>query len=373
MKHLNLLFKPASSLCNMSCRYCFYSDISATRHTPSFGIMPPAATDKIIENIFKDINDGDEINFGFQGGEPTLAGLPWFRHFVENAASRKKKTVIHYAFQTNGLLLDESWCEFFHEKDFLVGLSIDAGKRFHDRNRLSPGGEGTFETCLRSKELLEKYHVEYNILCVLTSDLAKEPKKVWNFIQNEKIRYIQFIPCLEPPPGNPAPRKANGNVLRPMQFAEFYSRLLPLWIKELENGNYISVKLFDDVVNYFCKGNPTACGIDGQCSHQYVIEADGSVYPCDFFAFDRYKIGNLTESTPRELFDTEKVRNFLHEKPELPAICKSCRFFKACRGGCKRMRNVMYAGAGGAVCGFQSFLKKCLGPLRLTVRRVLAY
>jgi uncharacterized protein len=162
-----------------------------------------------------------------------------------------------------------------------------------------------------------------------------------------------------------------GNILRPALFAQFYSRLLPLWIEELEKGNYISVKMFDDVVNYFFRGIPTSCGLDGRCHNQYVIEADGSVYPCDFYAYDSYRIGNLTETTPREIFNTEKVQAFILEKPELPKICGSCDFFQKCRGGCKRMRNVMYAGAGGAVCGFRSFLEKCLGPLKHTVRTYL--
>jgi len=332
--------------------------------------MTQDTTDKIIDNIFKDIDDRDEITLAFQGGEPTLAGLPWFRHFTENVSLRKRGATVHYAFQTNGLLLDESWCEFLHENNFLVGLSIDAGKRFHDHNRFSSSGEGTYAACMRSKELLEKNHVEYNILCVLTNDLANEPDKVWSFIQNENIRYIQFIPCLEPPPDDPDPRRPDGTALRPAQFAAFYSRLLPLWIRELENGNYISVKLFDEVVNYFSSGIPSACGIDGQCHNQYVIEADGGVYPCDFYVYDRYRIGNLAESTPRQLFNTEKVRDFLNEKPELPKICGSCRFLRACRGGCKRMRNAMYAGTSGAICGFRTFLEKCLGPLEYTVKKV---
>ncbi|GHV94633.1 radical SAM/SPASM domain-containing protein [Spirochaetia bacterium] len=390
MKHLNLLIKPASSLCNMRCRYCFYSGISAVRETASYGIMSGEITDKIINNVFKDINDKDEITFAFQGGEPALAGLSWYRHFVENVASRKRDITVHYAFQTNGLLIDESWCDFFRAHNFLIGLSIDASPRFHDRNRISTAGEGTWQACLRSKHLLDKYQVEYNILCVLTNDLAKEPDKAWRFIQNERIRYIQFIPCLDPPEEQAnagrevsnhrgvanqrgaalGPGDDSGNILRPVQFAKFYSRLLYWWTREMEKGNYISIKFFDDVVHYFCRGIPTACGINGQCHNQYVVEADGSVYPCDFYAFDRYKTGNLTESTLREIFDAEQTQNFLNEKLELPKICEKCDFNTACRGGCKRMRNVMYIGANEVVCGYRSFLEKCLGPLENTVQRV---
>jgi len=341
--------------------------------------MKTDTADKVIDNTFRDLSGGDEITFAFQGGEPTIAGLPWFRYFTETASSRMKDIKINYAFQTNGLLLDNAWCDFFCKNNFLLGLSIDAGRRFHDRNRF-PAGHGaltdgtltggTFDDCMRSKKMLEENHVEYNILSVLTNDMAKEPDKVWNFIIREKIRYIQFIPCLEPPGAETDQKHSAGNALRPALFASFYSRLLPLWIREFESGNYISVKLFDEVVNYFLKGIPTACGIDGRCHNQYVIEADGSVYPCDFYCFDQYRIGNLKENTIKELFHTEKVQAFVNERRELPKICSSCKFVRACRGGCKRMRNVMYSGAGGIVCGLRVFLEKCLGPLELTVKKV---
>jgi uncharacterized protein len=329
--------------------------------------MPVEVMDKIIDNTFKCLEGGDEINFAFQGGEPSIAGLPWFRRFTEVAALRKKKIKVSYAFQTNGLLLDESWCDFFRENNFLLGLSIDAVSRFHDHNRISSSGGGTYEACMKAKKLLDQKQVEYNILCVLTNELAKEPEKAWRFILSENIRFIQFIPCMEPPGGQTS---ANINTLRPAMFAKFYARLLPLWIKELENGNYISVKLFDDVANYFFRGIPASCGIDGRCHNQYVIEADGSAYPCDFYCFDEYKIGSLAENTLRELFYTEKVKQFINDKPELPEICGPCKYLKVCQGGCKRMQNVMYVDRGKTVCGFRTFLDKCLEPLGAVVRKV---
>ena len=373
MRHLSFLIKPASSLCNMRCRYCFYSDISAARETPSYGIMSLETADKILGNIFDSIDDRDEITFAFQGGEPLLAGLPWFRHFTETAASRKKSGALNYAVQTNGLLLDDAFCEFFHEHNFLTGLSIDAGRRFHDSNRLTASGGGTFAACLRAKALLEKHHAEYNILSVLTPDLAKEADRAWRFIINENIRFIQFIPCLGPLPGERADQKqASGNTLSPALFAKFYIRLLPRWMEEFEKGNYISIKFFDDAVNYFLRGKPTACGIDGLCHNQFVIEADGSVYPCDFYAVDQYRAGSLAESPLRELFFTSELRTFLSNKPELSEICAPCRFLKTCRGGCKRMQSVMYAGPGDAVCGCKLFLEKCLGPLEEVVRKSIS-
>ena len=371
---MNILLKPASSLCNMRCRYCFYSGVSSVREKASYGIMPAETADAVIDNVFKDSGNHDRVTFAFQGGEPSLAGLEWYKRFTKKASSYSRNC--RYAFQTNGLLLDDAWCDFFLEHNVLAGISIDPGRRFHDRNRFSDAGggaftSGTFSACMNSKNLLEKKGAQYNVLCVLTSDLAKEPEKAWRFIINERIRYIQFIPCLDPPPeAQPDPKLYAGNTLRPALFAQFYTRLFPWWIRELEQGNYISIKLFDDIANYFFKGVTTSCGIDGKCRLQYVVESDGSVYPCDFYAFDHYKLGNLAESSPGDLLETPRAREFLISKPELPKICGSCRFLSACNGGCKRMRNIMYTGEGAAICGFRILLEKCLAPLERAVRNI---
>jgi uncharacterized protein len=327
--------------------------------------MKNDAMNQIIGNVYKDLEDRDEVTFAFQGGEPTLAGLDWFRQFTENAASRRKNVKVNYALQTNGLLIDDAWAKFLHGHNFLTGLSIDAGAKFHDSNRLDAAGEGTWEKCMRSKALLETGRAEYNILCVLTNELAAEPDKVWRFIIDENIRFIQFIPCL----GGLDESRKSPYALMPARFAAFYSQLYGWWLRELEKGNYISVKLFDDTANFFFRGVPTACGIDGRCQSQYVVEADGSVYPCDFYVLDNYNTGNLTRQTLRELFDSQPMQAFLREERKLPPLCRSCGYLKICGGGCKRMRDVVYYGAGGTVCGYKTFLDKCLKPLEYTVGR----
>jgi uncharacterized protein len=327
--------------------------------------MSADTMERIIGNVYKDLDDKDEITFAFQGGEPTLAGLDWFRQFTERAASQARDLKVHYALQTNGLLIDDAWASFLKAHDFLVGLSIDGGKRFHDKNRPNAAGEETFDLCVQRKNLLEEHGVEYNILCVLTNELAAEPDKVWRFIKEERIGFIQFIPCLE----GLDEQKASAFALRPARFASFYSRLYYWWMKELENGSYISVKLFDDTANFFFKGVPTACGIDGRCHPQYVVEADGSAYPCDFYVLDNYNTGNLRDHTLHELFDTETMRAFLTESRRLPGLCLSCPYLRKCKGGCKRMKTTMYYGAGGTVCGYKTFLDKCLKPLEYTVRK----
>jgi uncharacterized protein len=320
---------------------------------------------RIIDSVFKDLDDRDDLTIAFQGGEPALAGLGWFENFTTYVASLKRNVMIHYAFQTNGLLLDENWAQFLKEHDFLVGLSIDANAKVHNKNRPGPGGEGTFLACLRSKALLEKHGVDCNILCVLTNELGGMPGKVWNFILNEKVRYIQFIPCLEGLDG----KEESPFTLRPAKFANFYIRLYSLWVKELEKGSYISVKFFDDTANYFFRNLPNACGIDGGCQSQYVVESDGSVYPCDFFVLDGYNTGNLAEKTPKELFYSEKMQAFIREERDLPGICLSCPYRDRCGGGCKRMRNTMYYGSGASFCGYKKFLDTCLESLEYTVKK----
>ena len=370
MKRLSLLIKPASSLCNMRCRYCFYHDVGEHRNIPSYGIMTRETAEKIIENIHRDLDEGDEITIAFQGGEPTLAGLPWFEHFVE-VMSSVKKVRISWALQTNGLLIDEAWAQFLAKNNFLTGLSIDASKSIHDSIRINPKGEGTYDMCVKNKAIMESCKAEYNILCVLTNELAGMPEKVWNFITRENIQYIQFIPCLEEfDEKEPSPYP-----LKPARFASFYSGMYYWWMKELETtGKYYSIKLFDDTANYFFRGVPSSCGINGRCHAQYVVEADGSVYPCDFYVLDQYNAGKLTEHTLRELFDSPVMQAFIREERKLPELCNSCKFLKHCNGGCKRMNRVVYFGAPGSpaygsVCGYRMFLEKCLEPLGQTVRK----
>ncbi|AEF81684.1 radical SAM/SPASM domain-containing protein [Leadbettera azotonutricia] len=372
MKQLSLLIKPASSLCNLRCKYCFYADISSMRHVRSYGIMTEKTAAKLLENLFKDVEDKDALTIAFQGGEPALAGLEWFQDFMglADAYCENRNAAIQYAFQTNGILLDENWALFFKQHQVLVGLSIDGSLRFHDRNRVDTEGHGTWERLLRAKKLLEDYRVEYNMLCVLTNELADHADKVWRFILQEKIDFIQFIPCLENlgTAGSAIPANQRGNTLKPARFAKFYMQLFTLWRQELQTGHYVSIKFFDDTANWFLKAIPSFCGINGRCHTQYAVEADGSVYPCDFYALDSWNLGNLTESTLSQLFETERNRSFLLEERGTPSVCINCKYLQACHGGCKRMRNTMYYGENGVVCGYKMFLDKCLEALLETVQ-----
>jgi uncharacterized protein len=355
MKHISVLIKPASSLCNLRCKYCFYANVSSLREVRSYGKMKTAVAEQMIAQIFSDLADGDHLTLAFQGGEPTLAGLSYYRQLVALVAAQEKRVQVHYAIQTNGTIINERWCQFLKEHNFLVGLSIDGHPLYHDLNRLDDKGRGTFQRVLKTKALFDQYEIDYNVLCVLTNPLAKETKKVFQFIKDQNIRYVQFIPCLD----DLGATKRSSFALTPKRFASFYHQLFQFWLQELENGNYISIKLFDDLVNLVAYRQVTACGILGNCQVQYVIEADGSVYPCDFYVLDQYRLGYIQEQTLRELFEQDVSHMFVCEKPSLPEKCQSCPFLTMCQGGCKRMKDAMYVDQKG-FCGYQQLLKEFL-------------
>lgn len=354
MKAISVLIKPASSLCNLRCKYCFYANVSSLREVRSFGKMKSEVAELMIENIYKDLEDGDRLTLAFQGGEPTYAGLSFFRAIVDFVKAQSKDVEVHYAIQTNGTLINRLWCKFLKENDFLVGLSIDGNSRVHDLNRLDPHGRGTFQKILATKHLFDKYEIEYNVLCVLTETLSKDARSVFEFIKDEKISFVQFIPCLD----DLDTVERSNFALSPEGFVQFYRELLPLWLKELKTGCYISIKLFDDLINLLVRSQVTACGILGNCQVQYVIEADGSVYPCDFFVLDEYRMGYIQESTLRELFERQIRKSFACSRKALPEKCGNCPFYKMCRGGCKRMKDAMYVDEATDFCGYQELLRE---------------
>ncbi len=357
MKHLSVMIKPVSSACNLRCQYCFYADVAKNRKQASFGVMSEETTDKLLKQVLADLSPEDRITFAFQGGEPTLAGLDYYQHFAAAVDQWDKRIHVEYAFQTNGLLLDEAWCAFFAERGFLVGLSLDLPREQHDMNRVDGQGRRTYQRALQALKLLKRYRVEHNVLSTLTNAAARHPRQVWRTIEKLDLRYVQFTPCIGGLDG-----EENIWALTPERFAAFYISLFEEWSRAYWAGKYRSIKLFDDILNLLVRGIPTACGIDGKCRAQMVVEADGSVFPCDFYCLDEWKTGNILEQSPLELQRALRVEEFLSRPVGLPEACRSCRFFTMCGGGCARMRGTMCRASG--ACGYQLFLQSCLEPVK---------
>lgn len=359
MKQISIMIKPASSLCNLRCKYCFYSDVSSQREVGTRGIMSLDTADSLIEHVFRDLAPGDHLNLAFQGGEPTLAGLDFFEHFAAQVNRIKGDISVSYALQTNGILLDEAWAAFLKKHRFLVGLSLDASAQFHNAARVDTMGNGTFKQVTSARKLLEHHQVPYNVLTVLTKKLARHPQAVWKFLQDNGISYVQFIPCLE----SMVADREDPFALDPESFAGFYTTLFRMWYSDIKKGKYTSVKLFDDIVNQLAFGLLTACGQDGRCRPQIVVEADGSVYPCDFYCLDRFCMGNLRTQSLGELMQAPKAGLFCRDVPQKCLLCQKCRYHGLCGGGCKRMRRAVFGGANGQKCGYQLFLNQCFDDL----------
>ncbi len=364
MKNLSIMIKPASSLCNLRCRYCFYADVASAREIRSFGIMTQDTTEKMLQNIRADLVPGDCVTFVFQGGEPCMAGLSWFRYFTA-IVDTWEGIHISYALQTNATLLNEEWCAFLKQYNFLVGVSWDLLPECHDAARVDASGSGTMKAVLDGIALLNRHKVEYNVLCTLTNFVARHPDKVWKQLLKYDVRYVQFTPCLEELNSS----KDNPYALTPERFSSFYTRIFDLWYADYAKGQYRSVKLFDDLVNLLAYGIPTACGIDGYCCPQMVMEADGSIYPCDFYCTDEWKLGNLAESNLGSLYESENVSRFLNRPHTQPELCKACEFSRFCGGNCKRMQRVIACAPDAAECGYRKFLLGAFPRLQSIARR----
>jgi len=328
------------------------------------GVMSREAACSLVKNSLCVLTAGDHITFAFQGGEPGLAGLEFFKFFVDEVKKAVPPRVkVDYCMQTNGLMIDDEWCVFLKENNFLVGLSLDGDAALHNQNRMDSVGKGTFSRVMESKSKLDRHKVMYNILCVLTLESARRAKRIWDFIVQEKVTHIQFIPCLEPLGSEPS----EGPALTSARFYRFYSALYPLWKKEVAKGNMISVRFFEDLALLFLAGQPVTCGISGRCSPQIIVEADGGVYPCDFYVLDEYRVSDLTKHTLQEAFEAVAKSDFLKEGRQLPDGCVSCTYSKWCKGGCKRMARAVY----GENCGMKRFLDECLQDLLAVFRSLI--
>ena len=350
MKNYNIMIKPASGLCNMRCAYCFYADEMHLRGEGSRGMMTRDTAVRLLDNVFADLHGGDRVNFVFQGGEPLLVGKEFLEHFTDEARRRARGVDLSFALQTNATLIDDGLCDFFRENSYLIGISLDGMKETHDRYRTDAEGSGTHRTVMEAMHLLESHGVEYNVLMTLTPALAKHPQKVWKFILDNSLAYVQFTPCLGGLEGS-----GDAFALTPELFARFYRVLFRLWFEELKKGRQISVKLFDDIVNLLARGEVNACGLTGICSSQIVVEADGSVYPCDFYMLDGYRLGNLRDSTVPQLLNSP-ARAAFETRPRNIPLCSACRYRRMCGGGCPRMKESVYYGEGSVFCGYRDFL-----------------
>lgn len=336
MPPLSVLIKPASSACNLRCQYCFYADEAAQRAVGDRGVMAPAVLRQSLERVFAEA-DGP-VSLLFQGGEPLVAGLPFFEQAVALAAQlNTRRLPLAYALQTNGTLLDDDWASFFARHRFLVGVSLDGTKELHDLVRRDAAGDGTYKRVLAGVEALRRHGVDFNILTVVTGRLARSAQKVYNFYRRQGFDYQQYIPCLDPLAG---PQGAQPYSLTPAAYGQFLKDLFDCWYRDVRRGAFVSERWFDNLIALLQGRPPENCSQCGQCTVQLVIEADGSVYPCDFYALDEYRLGGVQDDTLAQLRSGEAARAFLAPSLVPDPACEACEWQPLCRGGCRRDRDL---------------------------------
>lgn len=336
MKSLSLLIKPASSACNLKCKYCFYHDVVNNRTIKNYGMMTYETIDIIIKKSLE-INPS-QITFAFQGGEPTLIGLDFYQHLVEEVKNQNTKNIpINYAIQTNGTLINDEFAKFLGENNFLVGISIDGTKITHDYNRIDANNKGTFNTCMKTINLLNNYDVAYNILSVVTKSFAKHITQVYNVYKKNKFKYLQFIPCIDDFGTNT--QKAYS--LKPKEYGTFLCELFDLWYQDYVLGNFISIRYYDNLIQMLLGYPPESCDMNGFCSVAPVFESDGSAYPCDFYVLDEWKLGNIHTSSFEELIMSDNAKKFIVSSRSIAEECKKCEYNFICRTGCRRHKQMV--------------------------------
>ena len=332
MKYVTLLVKPASGRCNLRCRYCFYEDVSGHRQEYDLGLMPEETLELLVRQTMDLAQEG--VNIGFQGGEPMLRGLPFYRKLLELEQRYQKPGVtVSHTIQTNGTLITPEWAEFFRDNRFLVGLSLDGLREIHNDFRVDPRGKGSWPDAVRGLDLLKKAGAEVNLLCVVTGAVARRGQAVYQNLKKLGVPFLQFIPCLDPMEG---PRGQWPFSLTPQRYETFLKTVFDLWYQDWAGGHYVSVRLFDDYVNLLAGRGAGTCATTGSCGQYFVIEGDGSVYPCDFFVLDHLRLGKLGEQTLAEMAASPVAQEFCTRGHGHPAQCEGCPWLPLCRGGCQR-------------------------------------
>ncbi len=339
MPPITLLVKPASGLCNMRCRYCFYADVMAKSRVPHREMMSDETLETLVSSALREA-DG-EVTFAFQGGEPTLRGKDFFYRYLELVRKYNQKGLkVNNTLQTNGYLIDEDWARILSEGKFLVGLSVDGTKTIHDKFRPDQEGKGTFDRVMKAAETLKKHDVDVNALCVVNNVVAKNGAKVINSLINLGFDYIQFIPCLD----GFGEKKNRDFSLEPQFYARFLKETFDVYYDRFMRGKPVSVRTFDNYAGILMGYPPESCGMSGVCACYFTVEGDGSVYPCDFYVIDRYVLGKTGKNTFEEMAASDAAKTFIAESKTVDPECLSCRWRALCRGGCRRNRQTEIGG-----------------------------
>ena len=351
---MHVLAKPVGPICDIRCDYCFYLEKRALFPEHEHYRMPDDVLAAYIRQ-YVESQPTPVVEFVWHGGEPTLPGIEFFRRVVELQRPYLGKKEIRNSLQTNGLRLDDAWCEFFKTNDFFIGISLDGPQEIHDRYRRDKAGEGTFERVMQGVQLLQKHEVEFNVLACVARDTARQPLEVYRFFKDKGIRYIQFTPIVErlpdqqamaqglwlAPPAQLEQEEPNRAVtpwtVEPEAYGDFLIAIYEDWVRE-DVGD-VFVMNFEWALNAWLGEPSPVCIFARQCGRAVAMEHDGSVFACDHYVYPEYLLGNVLTDDLGDMVERSVANGFgPHKERTLPRYCRECEVKTACWGGCPKHR-----------------------------------
>jgi len=345
--------KPAGAACNLACEYCYYLEKALLYPASGAPRMSDAHLERYIEGYIQS-QDTPEVQFAWQGGEPTLLGLKFFERAIELQERYRGGKKITNALQTNGTLINADWASFLKDHGFLVGLSIDGPEDLHDHYRVDRGGRPTFAKVLRGWEMLQSAGVDVNTLTVINRENSQHPERVYDFLKSIGSQYLQFIPIVERLPDDRAPDSldlagppAAGDPgaripmtpwsVRPRDFGRFLNRIFDRWIRS--DVGTVFVQHFDVALGKWANVPGGLCCFAEECGRAMALEHNGDLFSCDHYVYPSYRLGNIGEKTFSEMADSpEQVAFGRAKKTELANACLKCSFRFACNGDCPKHR-----------------------------------
>jgi uncharacterized protein len=350
MNPFHIMAKPHGAICNLNCTYCYYLEKENLYAAKGRDFR---MSDDVLEAYIRQYiqsQPAEHVSFAWQGGEPTLLGVPFFERVVELQKKYAGNKIIDNAFQTNGTLLDDAWGEFLARNKFLIGLSVDGPEEIHDAYRVDKGGQPTFARVMRGLSILNKHGVEFNTLTVINRLNSYRPRDVYRFLKEIGSKYLQFIPVVEQKASKPDP---NGLVLlkpyarqettvsewsvEPLQFGKFLSSVFDEWV--LSDVGRVFVQIFDVSLESWAGLPQSLCVFAPECGKALAVEHNGDLYSCDHFVYPENKLGNIMEKAMSGLVNSPQQTRFGNAKLRaLPSDCLKCDVRFACNGECPKHR-----------------------------------
>lgn len=343
---LYVMLKPAGSLCNLRCKYCYYLEKNALYTEQKNHVISDEMLDKFIREYIE-AQTSPDVLFCWHGGETLMRPISFYRRAIELQRKYARGRRIDNTIQTNATMLTDEWCEFFRENNFLVGVSIDGPQEFHDEYRRTATGKPTFHKVMQGIRLLNKHNVEWNALAVVNDFNADYPLEFYNFFKEIGCHYIQFTPIVERrierndglslAPGMEEGGELVDFSVTPEQWGKFLCTIFDEWVRH-DVGTYF-IQIFDATLANWVGVQPGLCSLAKECGHAGVMEFNGDVYSCDHFVYPEHLLGNINEKTITEMMYGEKQREFAKLKHELlPQQCRECPVEFACHGECPKNR-----------------------------------